>query len=143
MGKDKTKITRKWQQFGTASPEKGGGERYVEEKSGRDIKSLYNRMLQMGMLQQAAMKSGQSHGTKTEAIKLMNQAKKPPLYLNNQDIQTLKKEIIETETKMAGITKEKLINEELKKQVEKGQKEIENKMLLKELEFQERIKKEN
>lgn len=136
------KIKRNWQQFGKASPERGGGERYVEEKSGRDIKSLYNRMLQMGMLQQATMKAGQSHGTKTEAIKLMNQAKKAPLYLNNQEIQQLKQEISKTEEKVKNITKEQLINEQLKKQVETGQKEIENKLLMKELEFQEKIKNE-
>lgn len=136
------KIKRNWQQFGKTSPEKGGGKRYVEEKSGRDIKSLYNRMLQMGMLQQATMKAGQSHGTKTEAIKLMNQAKKAPLYLNNQEIQQLKKEISKTEDKVKNITKEQLINEQLKKQVEAGQKEIENKLLMKELEFQEKIKNE-
>ena len=136
------KIERKWQQYGKAKPERGGGKRYVEEKSGRDIKSLYNRMLQMGMLQQATMKAGQSHGTKTEAIKLMNQAKKAPLYLNNQDIQQLKREIEITEDKVKNITKEQLINEQLKTQVEKGKKEIENKLLLKELEFQEKIKNE-
>lgn len=133
---------RKWQQYGEATPERGGGERYVEEKSGRDIKSMFTRMLQMGTLAQAQMKAGQSHGSKTEAIKLMNKAKKAPLYLNSKDIAELQKEIETTKSKAKGITTEKILNAQLKEQVEKGKEEIENKLLIKELEYQERIKNE-
>lgn len=77
-----------------AEAEKGGGKRLVEEITGRTIDQMVARMVATGEIQKAQIVAGaQCHGSRQEAIQLMNEAKKAPKYMNEAEICDIQKRI--------------------------------------------------
>lgn len=140
-----TKTKRKHQlaEEAKATPEKGGGKRYVEELSGRSINELYARLLASGELARAGINKHQTHGTKEEVIKMLENAKPVPAYMTNSQIKKVEKEIEEQTEKIKKLTKKDLITEKLKTDLKNLKEENEIKLLRKEIEFQSSFKNDS
>ena len=101
-----------------ATPEKGGGKRYVEDLSGKSINELYARLLATGELARAGINKHQTHGTKEQVVQMLEHAKPVALYMNQSQIDKVQKELEETAEKISNLKKSDLYKDELKKKLE-------------------------
>lgn len=92
-----------------ATAEKGGGKRLVEEITGRTIDQMVARMVATGEIEKAQIVAGaQCHGTRKEAIKLMEEAKKAPKYMEEAEICDIQRRVENEEKRIKNIENEKI-----------------------------------
>lgn len=93
--------------------ERGGGETKVEERTSRSISQMYARAIATGEVQRAMVNKHQTHGDREAVIKALESAKKAPAYLEQTEIDKIRKSYEETKAKIESVGEKELIKQEI------------------------------
>lgn len=106
---------RKHQLAQNVEPKKehGGGETKVEERTSRSISQMYARAIATGEVQRAMVNKHQTHGDREAVIKALESAKKAPAYLEQTEIDKIRKSYEETKAKIESVGEKELIKQEI------------------------------